>query len=335
MKKLLVTGATGFLGRHVIEAILEKPAAEFGEGGVRLLCRRNHPWEGNARIETLTGNILDREAVRHAVEGVDVVLHLAGRVTRDPQASASLFETHIEGTRNVCDAALEHGKPKVILASSSGTIGVSCQPVVHDETAPYAVDVARHWPYYLSKIYQEKLAFSYFEKYDLPVVVMNPSLLLGPGDIYMSSTNDIQMYLDRQLGNIPSGGLNFVDVRDAAHTFMAAIESGKPGRRYLIGGHNMTVREFFYVIQFVSSVRAPLLSLPEIWCRRTANVLRRGADLLGRRFPLNDITIEMAYRFWYCDNTRARKELDLDPRPAERTIRDTVAFLQTCRTAAS
>ena len=70
MKKLLVTGATGFLGRHVIEALLEMPATEFGGGGVRLLCRRNHPWEGNARLETLTGNILDREAVRHAVEGV-------------------------------------------------------------------------------------------------------------------------------------------------------------------------------------------------------------------------------------------------------------------------
>ncbi len=328
MKRILVTGATGFLGRHVVESLLEQSLEEFGDRKIRLLCRSVSPWDANARVETVKGSILDRNAVEEAVADTDVVIHLAGRVTRDKSRSGELFETHIEGTRNVCEAALKHGKPRILLASSSGTIAVSTKPVTHNENSPYAIEVAGGWPYYLSKIYQEKLAFSYFRTTDLPVIVLNPSLLLGPGDVYKSSTRDIQMYLDREVRNIPAGGLNFVDVRDAALTFVNAIEDGQPGRRYLVGGHDMTVREFFYLIQYVSGVRAPLLSLSESWARGSANILRHGMQTFGQQFPIDDMTIEMAYRFWYCDSTRAKNELGLEPRGAEETIRDTVAFLQ-------
>lgn len=323
--KILITGATGFLGSHIVENYLER---RIEEGGLRILCRCKNPWKESARIETAEGDILDSKAVERAVDGVDVVLHLAGLVDRSPGAASRLFDTHIRGTRNVCESALKHGTKLVIIASSSGAIAASRQPVTHNEDSPYAIEVAGHWPYYLSKIYQEKLALSYFEQHGLPVIVLNPSLLLGPGDRRLSSTNDIRMFLDRQITNIPAGGLNFVDVRDTAACFLAAIERGRPGKRYLIGGHNMTVREFFFLIQYVSGVRAPILSLGETWSRRSASFLRRGLELIGKRFPLDDRTIEMAYRFWYLDNSRACQELGLNPRSAEQTIRDTVGFLK-------
>ena len=327
MTPILITGATGFLGRHVVEAFLARPADEVGNK-VRLLCRGPHPWEGNIRVESFHGDILDAEAVEKAVSGMGAVIHLAGSVGRGTDGAEKLFETHIEGTRNVCNAALRSGNPKVLVASSSGTSAVSHQPIRHDETAPYAVDVVGHWPYYLSKIYQEKLAISYFNRESLPVVVLNPSLLLGPGDFHMSSTRDVQLFLNRQVGNVPSGGLNFIDVRDAAPAFLAAVESAAPGRRYLIGGHDMTIRKFFYLIQYVSGVRAPLLSLPEPWARKAAAGLRKGMHLVGRQFPLDDVTIEMAYRYWYCDSSRAESELGLKVRPAEETLRDTVTFIR-------
>ncbi len=329
MKRILVTGATGFLGRHVIDTLLEQSIEKFGDRRLRLLCRSTAPWDDNARVETIRGEILDRQLVQRAVEDTDVIIHLAGRVIRDPARSAELFETHVEGTRNVCDAALKNGKPRILIASSSGTIALSRKPKMHDEGAPYAIDVAGNWPYYLSKIYQEKLAFSYFENEGLPIIVLNPSLLLGPGDVYLSSTRDVQMFLDGKIQNIPAGGLNFVDVRDAARTFVRAIDDGLPGRRYLVGGHDMTVRDFFYLIQCVSGVRAPLVSLSESWARGSADIIRRVMSFAGRRFPLDDTAIEMAYRFWYCDSKRAKRELGLTPRPAEETIRDTVAFLRT------
>ena len=328
MRKILITGATGFLGTHVVNLLLEKPLEEVPEGSVRLLCRKENPWEGNARVETARGDVLDRASVEKAIDGVEAIIHLAGLVTRDPKTASRMFETHIDGTRNMCEAAVQAGSPTLIIASSSGTIAASREPVTHTESSAYAIEVAGHWPYYLSKIYQEKTALSYHRKEGLPVVTLNPTLLLGPGDLRFSSTNDVRMFLNRQITNIPGGGLNFVDVRDAAACFISAIRNGRPGRRYLVGGHNMTIREFFFLIQWISGVRAPLLSLSENWSRRGAKVLRRGMELIGRTFPLDDRTIEMAYRFWYVDNKLACDELGLDPRPAEQTIRDTVGFLE-------
>jgi dihydroflavonol-4-reductase len=198
---------------------------------------------------------------------------------------------------------------------------------VHTEDAPYANEVVAHWPYYLSKIYQEKLALSCAAR-GLPVVVLNASLLLGPGDERLSSTGDVKLFLEGYIRTIPSGGLNFVDVRDAAGAFARAMEDGVPGRRYLIGSHNMTVRESFALLARVSGMRAPSLVVSERRSRQGAALARGLYRLAGRRFPLDDATVEMAYRFWYLDNARARAELGFTARPAEETLRDTVAFLR-------
>lgn len=326
--KILITGATGFLGSHIISRFFRNSLDLPQETILRILYRHKNPWKENSDVEALEGDILDPQIVERAVNGTDAVLHLAGLVERNPKTASRLFDTHILGTRNVCEAAVKNGKVRVIIASSSGTVAASHRPIIHNENSPYSVEIAGHWPYYLSKIYQEKLALSYYEKQGLPVVVLNPSLLLGPGDQGLSSTNDIRIFLNRQITSIPSGGLSLVDVRDVAECFIGAITRGRPGQKYLIGGHNMTVREFFLLIQSVSGVRAPLFSLPETWGRLGAHVLRQSMQLIGKSFPLDDRTIEMAYRFWYLDNSLARQELGFSPRPAEETIRDTVEFLK-------
>ena len=104
--------------------------------------------------------------------------------------------------------------------------------------------------------------------------------------------------------------------------------AGLPGRRYLVGGYNMTLAEFFSMIQRVSGVRAPRFSIPERWSRRGARVLRALYSWFGGHFPLDDTTVEMAYRFWYLDNSRAKAELGLTTRPPEVTLRDTVEYLR-------
>lgn len=324
MSKWLVTGATGFLGSHLVERLktLNKDVS------IRILCRSRHQWEGQPKIETVYGDICDLEAVNRAVAGVTSIFHLAGYVSRHPAEAPRLLDTHVRGTRNICRSALAHGSPKIVLCSSSGTIAASRHPVMHTEEAPYAYEVAGRWPYYLSKIYQEKLALSYFHLHRLPVVVVNPSLLLGPGDERLSSTGDVQTFLDGYYLNVPAGGLNFVDVRDTAAALAKALETGVPGRRYLIGGYNLTIKEFFALLKRVSGVRGPRWELPESWARRGAAVLRRLYRLARHTYPVDDVTIEMAYRFWYFDNSRAKSELGLNPRPAEETIRDTLTFLR-------
>lgn len=324
MKRFLITGATGFLGRHVVERLLSQSPDIF----IRILCRSENPWTTLPRVEVLYGDILDMAIVERSVRDVDGIFHLAGFVTRDPNKASLLFDTHISGTRNICESTLRQGGQRIVVSSSSGTIAASSVPVVHNEDSPFCNEAAANWPYYLSKIYQEKLALDYHEKTGLPTIIVSPSLLLGPGDERRSSTGDVNMFLRRKLPNVPSGGLNFVDVRDAADAIIRAMEIGVPGRRYLIGGHNLTVKYFFGMLERLSGVKGPRMEMPESWSRKGATFLRGLYSLAGQQYPLDDSTVAMAYRFWYLDNTRARTELGLAPRPAEETLRDTIADLR-------
>lgn len=328
MKRFLVTGATGFLGGHLVEKLAARAGQDREGIAVRILCRDRARWTGPPGVAIAEGDILDPRAVDCAVAGVTGIFHLAGLVSRDPAQAATLFETHIEGTRNICESALAHGRPRVVLASSSGTIAASRAPLLHHEDSPYTLEITGRWPYYLSKIYQEKLALSYWTQQKLPVVVVNPSLLLGPGDQRLSSTGDVRLFLQGAFATIPGGGLNFVDVRDAADVLIAAMEKGTPGRRYLVGGPNMTLKEFFGLLERVSGVAGPRRQLPENWSRRGAAFLRALYAWVGASYPVDDVSVEMGCRFWYLDNTRARSELGFEPRPAEETLRDTVDYLR-------
>lgn len=324
MTEILVTGATGFLGRHVVAGLLDA-----GRTPVRVLCRGTQPWAGDPRVEAVRGDIRDPDAVLEAMAGTRVVVHLAGMVRRGPDAAGSLKEVFVGGTRNVCEAALASPGTRVILASSSGTFAVGREPVVYDESAPYVEQVAARWPYYLAKIEQEKLALGYAERDGLDVVVLNPSILLGPGDVHRSSTNDVRVFLEGKIPNVPSGGLNFVDVRDSAAAFVRAIDKGRRGERYLLGGHNLSIRDFFGLLERVSGVRGPRLVLPEWLARAGAALMRQAGRVTGSEFPIDDASVEMSYRFWYCDNTRARDDLGFRVRPAEDTIRDTIGDIRT------
>jgi dihydroflavonol-4-reductase len=180
----------------------------------------------------------------------------------------------------------------------------------------------------MSKIEQERLLLELHEREGLEVVLLNPSILYGPGDVYRSSTDDIRLFLARQIPNVPSGGLNFVDARDAARTFVSALRSGRSGERYLLGGHNMRVGEFFALLERVSGIAAPRLRLPEALARGGALLMRTLARARGTVFPVDDISVRMAYHYWYCDSQRAREELGHTARPAEETLRDTVGFIR-------
>lgn len=321
MKAILVTGATGFLGKHLVEQL------KRNEDGVRLriLCRGASPWDQDRRVEVIRGDVTRANDALRAVEGVQEIYHLAGIVSRDPQDKHQVYQTHIEGTRNVCEAARKHLAQKLVVVSSSGTIAVSRVPDVHNESSGYKHEVVGEWPYYLSKIFAEKLAFHYFERFEIPIVVVNPSLLLGPGDDRNSSTRDIALFLQEQILAIPRGGLNFVDARDVARGLIAAMRSGKAGERYLLGGQNWSFREFVENVSRVSGVLAPKLQPSLGAALLSARLLRRFLPWIGKSFDLDDASIRMSSLFWYCDSSKARAELGFETRDPIETLRDTVA----------
>jgi dihydroflavonol-4-reductase len=298
---------------------------------LRILNYGTCPYQQDARLEILDGAITSRPDVERAMEGCTEVYHLAGMVSRNPHDKWKMFDVHVEGTRNICEAALRHRPERIVLVSSSGTVAVSHEPVMHDENAGFRIEVVGRWSYYLSKIYAEKVALDYVRRHDLPVVIANPALLLGPGDEFGSSTRDIALLLEGRLPAIPSGGMCFVDARDAAAGLIAAMRAGRVGERYLLGGVNWPFKEIIARVAEIARVRPPLLEPSLEFSLWSARVLRRLLPLVGRSFPLDDTTIEMSACFWYFDSAKAATELGFRARDPMETLGDTVAYLRSRR----
>jgi dihydroflavonol-4-reductase len=240
-----------------------------------------------------------------------------------------MFKLHVEGTRLLCDAAKQAGVQTMVLASSSGTIAVSEKgDIVSDETYSAPLDIIARWPYYASKAYQEMAALERFSGNGSRLVIMNPSLLLGPGDDRLSSTKVVLDFMARKINAVPNGGLNFVDVRDTAEAFRAAMQKGRHGERYLLGAVNWTFVKFFDRLERLTKIASPRLAFPSKFAVTGAKVI----DSLFRQWnmasPLEADTVEMAEYFWYFNNNKARRELNFEPRDPGDTLNDTVQYVR-------
>ena len=317
---IVVTGATGFLGRHVVTALLA------GGHPVRALVRQPSRALGPLGVEQALGDVEEPGTLGAAFAGAHALLHLAGLVSRSSADATRMMRVHVDGTRHVIAAALAAGVPRMILASSSGTTAVSATDgVVATEASPHALELVKGWPYYLSKIYQERLALA---ETRLEVVALLPSLLLGPGDARVSSTEDVLRFLQRRIPVVPDGGLNFVDVRDVATAFVSALERGRPGERYLLGGPNWTLAKFFGRLERLAKVPAPRLRVPARWARFGAELAERFAEWRGGEPYVDRVSVEMAEHFWYLDASKARRELGFEARDPQETLLDTVRDLR-------
>jgi dihydroflavonol-4-reductase len=323
MSPVLITGATGFLGRHLVEQLagseplrllVRPPAADAVAG--RLAAA------GAPEVAVVSGDVTSRDDVRRAMDGVRRVYHLAGFVSRNPKDDELLYRVHVEGTRNVCEAALAQGVEKLVLVSSSGTVAVGPEPFAHDENSGYKVAIVREWPYYLSKIYAEKMAFQHHQQRGLPVVVVNPALLLGPGDERGTSTADVRLFLEGKVLAMPLGGMSFVDARDTAAGLIAAMRNGRPGERYLLGGPNWTFRRIIEELARITGRRPPRLQPSfhvQLWSGRLLRPFIAGLD---------EATIRMSALFWYVNSRKARDELGFSARDPLETLAETVRYIQ-------
>jgi len=309
--KYLVTGATGFLGSHLVEA----------------LAGRGHDVIRFAR--STGGDVLDPASVRSAAAGCDGAFHCAGRVSRLPSDAEEMYRVHVEGTRVVLDACAAAGLLRVVIASTSGTVAVSDDPnhvATENDSAP--LGIIGRWPYYRAKLFAEQAALSR-SRDGFDVVCVNPSLLLGPGDVRGSSTGDVRQFLEGDLLAVPAGGLSFVDARDAAEAMCLAMEHGRGGERYLVGACNLTMEAFVQRLARASGVKPPRIALP-----RSRALVRLGASLMNRLAPqmgvapIDPATFEMASCFWYLDSSKAESALGFRARDPNVTLYDTVQDLR-------
>ncbi len=309
--RYLVTGATGFLGSHLVGALESRghDVVRFSRGS--------------------GGDILDEGSVRAAATHCDGAFHCAGRVSRRRADAEEMYRVHVEGTRTVLDACAAAGLRRVVVASTSGTVAVSDDPNrVGTESNSAPLGIIGRWPYYRAKLFAEQAALSR-SRDGFEVVCVNPSLLLGPGDARGSSTEDVRRFLEGELPAVSSGGLSFVDARDAAEAMRLAMDRGRGGERYLVGACNLTMAAFVGKLARASGAKAPRLVLP-----RSRALITLGASWMSRLAPhvgfapIDPETLEMSSYFWYVDSAKAEAELGFRSRDPSITLYETVEDLR-------
>jgi dihydroflavonol-4-reductase len=322
--KVLVTGAAGFLGKHLVVSL------RAAGHEVLALCRKPDASLQELGAEVLVGDILHGGLKAESLVGCDAVVHAAGKVSRDPADAELLFQTHVDGTKAVLKAAEAAGVARAVVISTSGVVAVS-EDATHigKESDAAPLELLQKWPYYRSKLFAEEAALLQ-NKPGFSVCTINPTLLLGPGDAHGSSTEDVRMFLEKKIPMVPSGGLSFVDVRDVAAAVVSALTSGRGGERYLLAACNMTLKEFFGRLERVSNVKAPILPMP-----KAPALMRHGTELLakltkqwGLPMPVDPVSLDMANHYWYVDASKAEDELGFAPREPNETLRDTVEDLR-------
>lgn len=322
-KKILITGGTGFLGTHIVRQLLDA-----GEKHLKVMASSVPEWMKDAGCKAVEGAVTNRDDVAKACKNVSAIFHLAGKVSRDNNDAAAMNKIHVEGTRLLCEAAKVAGIGTMVLASSSGTIAAGEDASVFDETFPQPVDVISRWAYYVSKYYQERTALAEFDGEGRRLVILNPSLLLGPDDERLSSTKPVLDFLAKKIPYTPSGGLNFVDVRDAAAAFIFALEKGGHKEKYLLGAENMTFTEFFGRLERLSGISAPRLKVPRKLAMAGSSMIESVFNNWGKASPVASKEVEQAEYFWYFDSSKAKEQLGFSPRDPQETLQDTISYLR-------
>jgi dihydroflavonol-4-reductase len=315
MSRCLVTGATGFVGSHVARALVERGDA------VRVTVRARSPKEPLEGLDAERVNlpdVTDRRALRHALKGVERVFHVAG-TTNLRLSAAEARRVNAEGTRVVLEEALRAGVQRVVHTSSVAALGPAPPHSALDERAAFPGHLGM--PYPDSKRLAELEALR-VGAHGLPVVIVNPAHVFGPGDWGPSSTDVVRRFL---LGRIPAyvgGAINIVDVRDVAAGHLLADERGEPGERYILGNRNYTWDRVFAELAHVSGVEGPAVRVPYPVALALAG---SGARLLGRP-PVMPAEVKAAGHWWTCRNARARRELGWSVRAHEETVEETVRW---------
>ena len=316
-----VTGGTGFLGFQMVRQLVDAGARVTV---LALPPAPNHPLLQLPGIAMVCGDITDLDTVRRALRGCDVVFHAAGNVASWGPALERMNTVHVVGTQNVLAAA--PAGARIVHTSSIAAVGASRTGEAMDEETPYNLghlNVA----YVRCKRATEELALAAAAK-GRDVVVANPCYLVGPEDHLKSIMGRLCLrFWKGRLPFTPPGGFNLVDVRDAAAGHLRAAMHGRAGRRYILGGENLTFRALLAVLAESGDCapralpRLPLLSYALLACcaEGVARISRKEPPLTWSHVSVNRYC-------WFANSDRARRELAYHPRPIRESLRDAYAW---------
>ncbi|MEE8157911.1 MAG: hopanoid-associated sugar epimerase [Dehalococcoidia bacterium] len=321
--KVLVTGATGFIGGNLVRALKARGY------DVRALVRDQSSTLTleNTGVEVVPGDVRDRESVARALEGCQAVFHCAALYTFWSLKPQEVYQVNVKGTKTVFEEALKSGVKGAVYTSTVSTIGIPKKGVGTEEMEPSPRDLIGH--YKRSKYQGEKEALRAASK-GLPVVVVNPTAPVGPWDVKPTPTGGI--VLDFLRGRIPAyvnTGMNMVDVEDVATGHILALEKGQPGQRYILGNRNMTLKELLRTLESITGKKGPRLRVPInlVVALGIIDQLIEGKLLRRRpRIPLEGMRV--ARKPMYVSSAKAVRELGLPQSPVEGALEKAVRWFR-------
>lgn len=322
--KALVTGASGFIGSNLARELLRQGYE------VKALLRQGcdaRNLEG-LPLERAYGDLRDPESLERALEGCEVLFHVAACYAFWTPQAKTMYDINVKGTENMLSAALKKGVKRVVYTSTCSTIGISKNGTPSSEkTKLNPSDLVGH--YKKSKYLAEEAAWKVYRQ-GLPLVVVNPTTPIGSHDIKPTPTGRIVVdYLNRRMFAYLDTGLNIVDVEDAARGHVLALEKGRPGERYLLGSRNLTLLEIFHMLEQISGIPAPRSRIP-LWLALGAaytDELVEGG-LLRRTPHIPLASVKMARKFMFFDPAKAVTELGLPQTPVEQALEKAVRWFK-------
>jgi len=322
--KAFVTGATGFLGSHVARVLADQGA------NLRLLARPTSNLKNlqGLNADTTVGDLRDPASLEKAISGCDTVFHVAADYrlwVRDPN---EMYRSNVEGTRALLDAARKNGVRRVVYTSSVATMGFTSDGRPADEESAVSLaDMIGH--YKRSKYMAEQVAME-AGRSGMQVVTVNPTTPIGEQDVKPTPTGRIVVdFLKRKFPAYVETGLNLVDVRECAWGHVAAMEKGKSGERYILGGQDLTLKQILDKLGQITGLPSPTIKLPYIFAFAAGAVDEAITGMLLRREPRATVdTVRMGKKKMFASSAKAERELGWKIVPVDDALKRAVDWFR-------
>lgn len=316
--RVFVTGGNGFIGSAVVRLLAQR--------GCEVVCLLRQT-SRTSRIDDLpfarvAGDVRDAESVRAGMRGCAATIHLAAPGSWGADDPETLRSVIVDGTHNVLDAAAALGGHRVVHVSSTAAVSCSEEPRVFDERAPFTV--RDRSLYYAHAKHEAELLAAQAHQRGVAVVIVNPAEVYGPGDIDLGTARNLIDFAISRPVLVCRGGTSIVHVEDVATGILRALDRGRPGERYILGGQNVTIRDLASLVLELIGRHAPIVTVP----RHLARLASRAATRLRIPLPYEPSVVPYATRYWFMDNTKATRELAVRFRGARDTIASTIGWLR-------
>ncbi len=325
-KIVAITGATGFLGRHVLNAV--QAAGHRPIAVVRDIAAARRRLLDN--IEIRQADITDVAALTEAFQGVHAVIHLAGMVSVNKRDDKDIHRVNISGAQNFIAAVKNSGVRRALFTSTTSAVaGLTHDQLeaANDETAVFNL-TCEPVAYIQAKRIAHTLVLEAREQ-GVPIVVLSPSFVLGPDDINFNTSELVDAVRRRKLPVCPRGGVNPIDVRDVAQAYVAALEHSGPAPHYILASReNLTLKDFIGRVAALAGVTPPRISLPNALVLAFASVV----ETLHPSGSLTAAGARLGSYYWYFDAALARQDLILNCRPLNETLIATLDWLRSRET---